>query len=50
MGTAALSGKNQDKVHSLAEAYLEPCLKQLKELEAVDCFLKKSYVIDFLYW
>ena len=49
MGVAALSGKNQDKVHSLAEAYLEPCPKQLKELEAVDCFLKKVSVIDFHY-
>ena len=49
MGVAALSGQYQDKVHSLAEAYLEPCLKQLKELEAVDCFLKKGYVIDFHY-
>ena len=49
MGVAALSRKNQDKVHSLAEVYLEPCLKQLKEIEAVDCFLKKSSVIDFQY-
>ena len=49
MGVAAQSEKNQDKVHSLAEAYLEPCLKQLKELEAVDCFLKKGSVIDFHY-
>ena len=49
MAVAALSGKNQDKVHSLGEAYLEPCLKQWKELEAVDCFLRKCSVIDFDY-
>ena len=50
MRVAALSGKNQDKFHSLAEAYLEPCLKQLRKLETVDCLLKKSSVIDFHYY
>ena len=50
MRVAALSGKNLDKVHRLAEAYLEPCLKQLKELETADCFLKTSSVIDFHYY